>query len=107
MVLIHGAYNAAALLAGTFLSIFLWRSSHDLALIALYSGLSALMIPVAFLANGLLWRGLGAGASILLGLFGNGAVYLLILGLGHDTPDWVVALGLLRGVAEGLPCRGS
>jgi len=106
MVLIHGAYNAAALLAGTFLSIFLWRSSHDLALIALYSGLSALMIPVAFLANGLLWRGLGAGASIRLGLFGNGAVYLLILVLGNDTPHWVVALGLLRGVAEGFYWSG-
>src|SRR5437879_1319250 len=106
MVLIHGAYNAAALLAGTFLSIFLWRSSHDLALIALYSGLSALMIPVAFLANGLLWRGLGAGASIRLGLFGNGAVYLLVLVLGNDTPHWVVALGLLRGVAEGFYWSG-
>ncbi|TMF56545.1 MAG: hypothetical protein E6I22_05605 [Chloroflexi bacterium] len=106
MVLIHGAYNAAALLAGTFLSIFLWRSSHDLALIALYSGLSALMIPVAFLANGLLWRGLGAGASIRLGLFGNGAVYLLILVLGNDTPHWVFALGLLRGVAEGFYWSG-
>ena len=106
MVLIHGAYNAAALLAGTFLSIFLWRASHDLAPIAVYSGLSALMIPVAFLANGLLWRGLGAGASIRLGLFGNGAVYLLILLLGNDAPHWVVALGLLRGVAEGFYWSG-
>jgi len=26
MVLIHGAYTAANLLAGTFLSIFLWRA---------------------------------------------------------------------------------
>jgi YQGE family putative transporter len=93
-------------LAGTFLSIFLWRSSHDLAPIALYSGLTALMIPVAFLANGLLWRGLGAGASIRLGLFGNGAVYLLILVLGNDTPHWVVALGLMRGVAEGFYWSG-
>src|SRR5437588_7853177 len=106
MVLIHGAYNAAALLAGTFLSIFLWRSSHDLALIALYSGLSALMIPLAFLATGLLWRGLGAGASIRLGLFGNGLVYLLILLLGNSAAQWVVLLGLLRGVAEGFYWSG-
>src|SRR2546423_2557195 len=69
MVLVHGAYTAANLLAGAFLSIFLWRASHDLAPIALYSGVSALMIPPAFIANGLVWRGLGAGAPVRLGLF--------------------------------------
>lgn len=106
MVLIHGAYTAASLLAGTFLSIFLWRSSHDLTPIAVYSGLSALMIPMAFVSNGLLWRGIGAGASIRLGLFGNGLVYLLVLVLGNDAPQWVVGLGLLRGIAEGFYWSG-
>ena len=106
MVLVHGAYTAANLLAGTFLSIFLWRSSHDLGPIAVYSGLSALMIPLAFLANGLIWRGLGAGASIRLGLFGNGFAYLLILLLGSGAAQWVVMLGLLRGVAEGFYWSG-
>jgi YQGE family putative transporter len=106
MVLVHGAYTAANLLAGAFLSIFLWRASHNLAPIALYSGLSALMIPAAFLANGLLWRGMGAGASIRIGLFGCGLSYLVILMLGNDAPHWVVLLGLLRGVAEGFYWSG-
>jgi MFS transporter, YQGE family, putative transporter len=106
MVLVHGAYTAANLLAGTFLSIFLWRASHDLAPIALYSGLSALMIPAAFIANGLIWRGMGAGASIRVGLFGCGLSYLVILLLGSDAPHWVVVLGLLRGVAEGFYWSG-
>jgi len=106
MVVVHGAYTASNLLAGTFLSIFLWRASHDLTPIAIYSGLSAVMIPVAFLANGLVWRRLGAGASIRLGLFGNGLSYLLILLLGTDAPHWVVALGLLRGVSEGFYWSG-
>jgi len=106
MVLVHGAYTAANLLAGTFLSIFLWRSSHDLGPIAVYSGLTALMIPCAFLANGLLWRGLGAGASIRLGLFGNGFVYLLILLLSSGAAHWVILLGVLRGIAEGFYWSG-
>ncbi len=106
MVLVHGAYTAANLLAGTFLAIFLWRASHDLAPIAIYSGLSAVMIAVAFVANGLVFRGMGAGASIRLGLFGNGFTYLLILLLGSDAPHWIVVLGLLRGVAEGFYWSG-
>ena len=106
MVLVHGAYTAANLLAGTFLSIFLWRASHDLVPIAVYSGLTALAIPLAFIANGLLWRGLGAGISIRLGLLGNGVVYLVVLLLGLKTPAWVVPLGLLRGVAEGFYWSG-
>src|SRR6202035_1098276 len=106
MVLVHGAYTAANLLAGAFLSIFLWRASHDLAPIALYSGLCALMIPVAFVANGLVWRGIGAGASIRLGLFGCGCSYLVILMLGKDAPHWVVLLGLLRGLADGFYWSG-
>jgi len=106
MVLIHGAYTAANLLAGMFLSLFLWRSSHDLTPIAVYSGLSALMIPVAFIANGVLWRGIGAGASIRLGLGGNGIVYLLVLLLGSQAPQWVAALGLLKGLAEGFYWSG-
>ena len=106
LVFINGAYTAANLLAGTFLSIFLWRASHDLTPIAVYSGLSALMIPLAFIANGLVWRGIGAGASIRLGLFGNGFVYLLILLLGNQAPHWVVALGLMRGIAEGFYWSG-
>src|SRR3989441_5456954 len=106
MVLVHGAYTAANLLAGMFLSIFLWRSSHDLTPIAIYSGLSALMIPVAFIANGVLWRGIGAGASIRLGLGGNGIVYLVVLLLGNQAPQWVAALGLLKGLAEGFYWSG-
>ena len=106
MVLVHGAYTAANLLAGAFLSIFLWRASHDLAPIALYSGLCALMIPAAFVANGLGFRGIGAGASIRLGLFGCGCSYLVILLLGRDAPHWVVLLGLLRGLAEGFYWSG-
>ena len=102
MVLIHGAYTAANLLAGMFLSIFLWRASHDLTPIAIYSGLSALTIPLAFVSNGVLWRGMGAGASIRLGLGGNGVVYLLVLVLGNQAPAWVAALGLLNGLAEGF-----
>ena len=106
LVFINGAYTAANLLAGTFLSIFLWRASHDLTPIAIYSGLSALMIPLAFISNGLVWRGIGAGASIRLGLFGNGFVYLLVLLLGNQAPHWVVALGLMRGMAEGFYWSG-
>ena len=106
MVLIHGAYTAANLLAGMFLSIFLWRSSHDLTPIAIYSGLSALTIPLAFVSNGVLWRGMGAGASIRLGLGGNGLVYLLVLLLGNQAPEWVAALGLLKGLAEGFYWSG-
>lgn len=56
MVLVHGAYTAANLLAGAFLAIFFWRASHNLAPIALYTGLRALMIPAAFVANGPLAR---------------------------------------------------
>ncbi|TME47104.1 MAG: MFS transporter [Chloroflexi bacterium] len=106
MVVIHGAYNGSNLLAGTFLSIFLWRASHDLTPIAVYSGLSALMIPLAFLANGLLWRRLGAGGLIRLGLGGNGLAYLLVLVLGNQAPHWVIVLGLLRGIAEGFYWSG-
>jgi YQGE family putative transporter len=106
MVLVHGAYTAANLLAGTFLAIFLWRSSHDLVPIAVYSVLNAVMIAVVFVANGLVCRGMGAGASIRLGLFGCGVTYLLILMLGQDTPNWIVGLGLLRGIAEGFYWSG-
>jgi MFS transporter, YQGE family, putative transporter len=106
MVLIHGAYTAANLLAGIFLSIFLWRSSHDLTPIAVYGGMTALMIPLAFITNGVLWRGMGAGASIRLGLGGNGIVYLLVLLLGNHAPQWVAALGLLKGLAEGFYWSG-
>jgi YQGE family putative transporter len=106
MVLIHGAYTSANLLAGTFLSIYLWRASLDLAPIAIYSGLTAAMIPLAFLGNGLAWRGMRAGASIRLGLFGNGFVYLVVLMLGSQAPQWVVLLGLLRGAAEGFYWSG-
>jgi MFS transporter, YQGE family, putative transporter len=106
MVLVHGAYTAANLLAGTFLSIFLWRASHDLVPIAIYSGVTALTIPLAFITNGLAWRGLGAGISIRLGLLGNGLTYLLVLLLGVATPEWVVPLGILRGAAEGFYWSG-
>ena len=106
LVLVHGAYNASNLLAGTFLSIFLWRASHDLTPIAVYSGLSALMIPTMFVANGLVLRRMGAGASIRFGLFGNGLSYLLILLLGNGAPHWVALLGLFRGVSEGFYWSG-
>ncbi len=61
MLVIHGAYTAANLLAATFLSIFLWRARHDLMEIATFTGITALVIPLAFLSNGLVFRWVGAG----------------------------------------------
>lgn len=101
MVLIHGAYTAANLLAATFLSIFLWRASHDLARVALFTWISAVTIPAAFLLNGLVLKRAGAGTSIRIGLACLGVVYLVVLGLGNASVDWIVPLGLLRGLGEG------
>jgi YQGE family putative transporter len=106
MVVIHSAYTAASLLAATFLSIFLWRATHDLTQIALFSGMTALLIPVVFLANGVLWPRLDAGASIQLGLLGNGLVYLVVLQLGGDSASWIFPLGILRGIGEGFYWSG-
>ena len=101
MVLIHAAYTAANLLAATFLSIFLWRVSHDLGRVALFSWISAVTIPVAFLANGLCFRRAGAGTSIRVGLACLGVVYLAALALGNNSVNWIVPIGLLRGLGEG------
>jgi YQGE family putative transporter len=101
MVLIHGAYTAANLLAATFLSIFLWRASHDLARVALFTWISAVTIPAAFLINGLVFRRAGAGTSIRIGLACLGVVYLAVLALGNASVYWIVPLGLLRGLGEG------
>ncbi|HEY8737001.1 MAG TPA: MFS transporter [Candidatus Dormibacteraeota bacterium] len=101
MVLIHGAYTAANLLAATFLSIFLWRASHDLARVALFTWISAVTIPVAFLANGVFFKRAGAGTSIRVGLAMLGLTYLAVLGLGNASINWIVPLGLLRGLGEG------
>ena len=106
MTVIHGAYTAANLLAGTFFAIFLWRASHDLTQIAIFSALSALFIPLAFIGNGLLFRGLPASGSIRLGLGGNGLVYLVVLMLGNQAPHWVLLLGPLKGMAEGFYWAG-
>jgi len=101
MVLIHGAYTAANLLAATFLSIFLWRASHDLARVALFTWISAVTIPAAFLLNGLVLRKAGAGTSIRIGLACLGVVYLAVLALGNASVNWILPLGLLRGLGEG------
>lgn len=101
MVLIQAAYTAANLLAATFLSIFLWKASHDLARVALFTWISAVTIPIAFLANGVLFKRAGAGASIRIGLGCLVVVYLAVLGLGNSSINWIVPLGLLRGLGEG------
>jgi len=101
MVLIHGAYTAANLLAATFLSIFLWRASHDLARVALFTWISAVTIPIAFLINGVVFRRAGAGTSIRVGLACLGVVYLAVLALGNASVNWILPLGLLRGLGEG------
>lgn len=101
MVAIHAAYTAATLLAVTFLSIFLWRAGHDLTLIALFTGLTTLTIPLAFVLNGMVFRRAGAGTSIRLGLAALGLTYLAVIGLGQNAVHWVLPLGLLRGLGEG------
>ena len=101
MVAIHAAYTAATMLAATFLSIFLWRAGHDLTLIAFFTGLTTLTIPLGFVLNGVVLRRAGACTSIRLGLSGLGITYLLVVGLGDSAVHWVVPLGLLRGLGEG------
>lgn len=90
MVVVHAAYAAATLLAATFLPIFLWRASHDLAQIALFCGLTSVTIPVAFVANGVVLRRIGAGTSIRIGLLALGLVYAAVLTLGPASTAWIV-----------------
>lgn len=101
MVVIHAAYTAAQLLAATFLSIYLWRSGHDLVPIAVFNGLMAAMIPVVFVLSGALWPQASAGSAVRFGLGAIGLSYLAVLLLGAQSVHWVVALGLLRGLGEG------
>jgi YQGE family putative transporter len=101
MVLIHAAYTAAQLLAATFLSIYLWRSGHDLVPIAVFNGLMAATIPVVFVLSGTVLPQAPAASTIRFGLAAIGLSYLAVLLLGASSLHWVVALGLLRGLGEG------
>lgn len=101
MVIIHTAFTAASLLAATFLSLFIWRAGQDLTKLTIFMGGFALVIPLAFLSNGMLFRQSTAGASISRGLAALGLLYIIVLVLGTASASWLLPLGMLRGLGEG------
>ncbi|HYS28230.1 MAG TPA: hypothetical protein VEQ12_01835, partial [Candidatus Limnocylindria bacterium] len=93
MLAVHSAYTAANLFAATFLSIFIWRAHHDLGQVCLFNAVYALGVPIAFLANGWLFRRGDAGTSIRRGLLTLTFLYVLVLFLGNASAGALLLLG--------------
>lgn len=102
LLVVHGLFATANALSGTFVNVYLWKVTENLATIGWFWLAHQIANAVTFFLAGKWVKEHDKMISLRLGVGLSAAFYLLVLMLERQAADYVVALGLLQGLAAGL-----
>lgn len=102
LLLVNGLFITASLLSGTFLGIYIWKSTHDFVLLGWFTLLNHVFMALTFWVAGY-WAKKGrSGTLIRIGIGVSALFYGIVLLLGKQAPNYIWLLGMIQGVSVGL-----
>lgn len=102
LLAVNGLFLLASALSGTFLNVYLWKSRPDFRMIAWFTVAQQLAVGLSFWLAGKWVKEHNKMNALRLGIAVSGLFYLLVLGLGTTSVDYLWPLGLVLGIATGL-----
>jgi YQGE family putative transporter len=102
LLAVNGLFGAANALSGTFVNVYLWKTSHDLALIGWFAVATHLANAATFVLAGKWVKEKNNLHSLRLGVGLSALFYLAVLMLGERAARFVLPLGAVQGMAFGF-----
>ncbi|MGG4035600.1 MFS transporter [Paenibacillus cisolokensis] len=102
LLAVQGFFGAAGAVSGTFVPVFLWKTSQSYALLGWYTLTQYVTSGLTFWLAGKWIKEHNKMNGLRLGVALSGGFYLAVLMLGEQAKAYMIALGVLNGVAAGL-----
>jgi YQGE family putative transporter len=102
LLIVHGLFAVANALSGTFVNVYLWKVSNDLALIGWFALAGQVANALTFWVAGKWVKEHNKMNSLRLGVALSAVFYVLVLLLQKQAVDFVLLLGGLQGMAMGF-----
>lgn len=102
LLIIHGILTLGIGLSNIFVNIYLWRVSGDVRVLALFNLFLFSIVPLTFIAAGWLARNYDRLWCLRIGVVMHTIFYLIVLLIKKDTVNYVIPLGMLKGLGVGF-----
>jgi YQGE family putative transporter len=102
LLAVHGLFAAGTALSGTFVSVYLWKASHDYTIIGWYALINYVAMAIVFWTAGVWVKEHNKMNCLRLGVAVSASFYMLVLWLGDRAVDYYWVLGIILGTASGL-----
>ncbi|MCK4260886.1 MAG: MFS transporter [Halanaerobiales bacterium] len=102
LLLIHGLLTLGIGLSNIFVNIYLWRISKNLQVLALFNFFLYSVVPFTFVLAGWVARNYDRLWCIRIGVVIHTLFYLIVLILKKDTVNYIIPLGMFKGLGVGF-----
>lgn len=99
---IHGLLTLGIGLSNIFVNIYIWRLTKDLQVLALFNLLLFSVVPFTFIFAGWVARKYDSLWCVRIGVVIHTLFYLTVLILKKDTVNYIILLGMFKGLGVGF-----
>jgi len=102
LIAVQGLFVTANALSGTFVNVYLWKMSHEFALIGWFSLCNQAALGLTFWLAGKWVKERNKMSCLRAGMLLSAVFYFFVLLLGPNAAHYAQPLGILQGAAGGL-----
>lgn len=102
LLIVQALYGISTALSGTFVPVYLWKSSGSYLIIGWFTFAQYLLGGFTFWLAGKWVKEHNKMYSLRAGIALSGIFYCVVLFLGDSAKNWAIPLGILSGIAMGL-----
>lgn len=102
LLAMHTFFLAGLNLSNIFFNVYLWKIHRSIELATVFNFFQYLTVPAVFFTGSFLVKRWGSPGILRLGLIIHAVFYLGVLCLKGQVAHWVILLGVLMGVGQGL-----
>lgn len=102
LLAVNGLFLTAGALSGTFLGVYIWKSSHNFSLLGWFTLLNNVCMAATFWLGGRAVKNGRTKRVMAIGIVGAAVFYALVLLLGTRSIAYIWLLGIVQGTANGL-----
>lgn len=101
-ITLHSLYQLGASMAGVFLNLYLWRLTESLFINGMYTLVTYLIGPLAFIVAGKYAKTVDRLFVYRIGIFLTALFYLLVILAGERVVDYYIGFALIAGTSGGF-----
>ena len=102
LLITHTFFLTGICFSNIFFNVFLWKLNHSIQTAAFFNLFHYAAVPFVFYIGTKFIKRLGTLKCLQLGLYVHVCFFILVLWLQHNVTEFVMVLGILMGLGQGL-----